>query len=164
MERRGYLMHTATGRYDDAELSAKPAFYGDPNYLDEIWAMGVRQPFRLSLDTGTGDLYVGDVGEDLREEITRYQFFLQILLLGLSALEIPINVYMAALIVFNSFLSALLFSRYAANSIASTSPAASTDSISAGVSAGRIFSFSLVGWAITSWILLGLLSWLQSGS
>ena len=32
MERRGYLIHTATGRYDDSELSAKPAFYGDPDY------------------------------------------------------------------------------------------------------------------------------------
>jgi Acetoacetate decarboxylase (ADC) len=32
MERRGYLIHTATGRYDDAELSAKPSFYGDPKY------------------------------------------------------------------------------------------------------------------------------------
>jgi hypothetical protein len=32
MERRGYLIHTATGRYDDAELPAKPSFYGDPKY------------------------------------------------------------------------------------------------------------------------------------
>ena len=32
MERRGYLIHTATGRYDDAELPARPAFYGDPKY------------------------------------------------------------------------------------------------------------------------------------
>ena len=32
MERRGYLIHTATGRYDDAELPAKPKFYGDPRY------------------------------------------------------------------------------------------------------------------------------------
>ena len=32
MERRGYLLHTATGKYDDAELTAKPTFYGDPRY------------------------------------------------------------------------------------------------------------------------------------
>jgi hypothetical protein len=32
LERRGYLIHTATGRYDDAELPAKPKFYGDPRY------------------------------------------------------------------------------------------------------------------------------------
>ena len=32
LERRGYLIHTATGRYDDAELPAKPKFYGDPMY------------------------------------------------------------------------------------------------------------------------------------
>ena len=32
LERRGYLIHTVTGRYDDAELPAKPKFYGDPRY------------------------------------------------------------------------------------------------------------------------------------
>lgn len=31
-ERRGYLVHTATGRYDDAELARRPVFYGDPRY------------------------------------------------------------------------------------------------------------------------------------
>ena len=32
MERRGYLMHTATGRYDDADLPEQPKFYGDTEY------------------------------------------------------------------------------------------------------------------------------------
>jgi hypothetical protein len=30
--RNGYLMHTAQGKYDDAPLPAKPAFYGDVRY------------------------------------------------------------------------------------------------------------------------------------
>src|SRR4029453_17461557 len=36
---------------------------------DEIYAIGVRNPFRFSFDRQTGQLYVGDVGQGAREEI-----------------------------------------------------------------------------------------------
>ncbi|MCZ7616876.1 MAG: PQQ-dependent sugar dehydrogenase [Myxococcota bacterium] len=36
----------------------------------EVWAKGLRNPFRWSFDRATGDLYVGDVGQSTREEIT----------------------------------------------------------------------------------------------
>ena len=40
---------------------------GDP--LDEIWAKGFRNPYRFSIDPLLGDLYIGDVGQAVEEEI-----------------------------------------------------------------------------------------------
>lgn len=43
---------------------------GDPG-LDEIWQIGMRNPFRDSFDRVTGDLWLGDVGQSSKEEIDR---------------------------------------------------------------------------------------------
>lgn len=45
-------------------------FVGDASALPEIWLRGVRNPWRLAFDRASGDLYVADVGQNRREEIT----------------------------------------------------------------------------------------------
>ncbi|MGQ0666758.1 MAG: PQQ-dependent sugar dehydrogenase [Nitrospiraceae bacterium] len=35
----------------------------------EVWSFGLRNPWRFSFDRQTGDLYIGDVGQNAREEI-----------------------------------------------------------------------------------------------
>jgi glucose/arabinose dehydrogenase len=44
--------------------------YASPGLpLDEIWARGFRNPYRWSFDRATGDMFIGDVGEQFWEEI-----------------------------------------------------------------------------------------------
>jgi len=44
-------------------------FVSVPGALNEIWAFGLRNPWRCAFDRETGDLYIGDVGQNAREEI-----------------------------------------------------------------------------------------------
>jgi glucose/arabinose dehydrogenase len=45
----------------------------DPAVRPETWAIGFREPWRFSFDAKTGELYVGDVGQDKYEEICLVQ-------------------------------------------------------------------------------------------
>lgn len=44
-------------------------FVADGNTCDEIWAIGMRNPYRFSFDRSTGDLFIADVGQNQVEEI-----------------------------------------------------------------------------------------------
>lgn len=44
-------------------------FFGVSGVKQEIWAYGLRNPWRYSFDSANGDLYIGDVGQNAVEEI-----------------------------------------------------------------------------------------------
>jgi glucose/arabinose dehydrogenase len=38
-------------------------------FANEIWSLGIRNPWRFSFDSETGDLWIGDVGQNAHEEV-----------------------------------------------------------------------------------------------
>jgi putative heme-binding domain-containing protein len=50
-------------------IPADNPFRGRLDARPEIWAYGFREPWRFSFDPATGDLWVGDVGQDRVEEV-----------------------------------------------------------------------------------------------
>ena len=44
-------------------------FVGDPEAREEIWAWGLRNPWRFSFDETDGSLWIGDVGQGAWEEV-----------------------------------------------------------------------------------------------
>src|SRR5438132_4762603 len=50
-------------------IPASNPFVGATGYRPEIWALGLRNPWRFSFDRATYDLYIGDVGQDTWEEL-----------------------------------------------------------------------------------------------
>jgi glucose/arabinose dehydrogenase len=43
--------------------------YAGTAVSETVWARGLRNPFRFSFDRGSGDLWIGDVGQSAREEV-----------------------------------------------------------------------------------------------
>jgi glucose/arabinose dehydrogenase len=54
---------------DPYQVPATNPYTQTVGYLGEIYALGLRNPWRYSFDRQTGDLYIGDVGQDTQEEV-----------------------------------------------------------------------------------------------
>ena len=54
-----------------APCAAAPGnpFVNTPGARGEIWALGLRNPWRITFDRQTGDLFIADVGQGAREEV-----------------------------------------------------------------------------------------------
>src|SRR5438105_11271671 len=50
-------------------IPADNPFFGSTTLKQEIWAFGLRNPFRDSFDRSTSRMLIGDVGQDTREEV-----------------------------------------------------------------------------------------------
>ena len=50
-------------------VPADNPFVGRADARPEIWAYGLRNPWRYSFDRATGDLWIGDVGQSAWEEV-----------------------------------------------------------------------------------------------
>ena len=54
----------------DFTVPADNPFVNDPAYAPEVWATGVRNPWRFSIDPATDTMYIADVGQGTYEEVS----------------------------------------------------------------------------------------------
>jgi glucose/arabinose dehydrogenase len=65
----GKLLRIDVDGNDPYTLPQDNPFVGMSSVRNEIWAIGLRNPWRFSFDRQTGDLFLADVGQSLWEEI-----------------------------------------------------------------------------------------------
>lgn len=65
----GKLLRIDVDNGDPYGIPSDNPFVGPGNPIDEIWSLGLRNPWRFSFDRQTGDLWLGDVGQLEWEEI-----------------------------------------------------------------------------------------------
>ncbi len=65
----GKLVRLDVNAAGQATVPSDNPFVGQSGMRPEIWSYGLRNPWRFSFDRLTGDLYIGDVGQNAREEI-----------------------------------------------------------------------------------------------
>ena len=62
---------TGAGLYGRYSIPPSNPFAGARTGRDEVWAYGLRNPWRISFDRGTGRLFIADVGQSSWEEVDR---------------------------------------------------------------------------------------------
>ncbi|HEV2121364.1 MAG TPA: PQQ-dependent sugar dehydrogenase [Chloroflexota bacterium] len=68
----GAMLRIDVNRAEGGRPYAIPAdnpFVGQSGWRPEIWAYGLRNPWRYTFDRATGDLYIADVGQNAYEEV-----------------------------------------------------------------------------------------------
>jgi glucose/arabinose dehydrogenase len=65
----GKILRINVNTGDTYGIPADNPFTGKDNAMPEIWAYGLRNPWRFSFDRLNGDLYIADVGQDAYEEV-----------------------------------------------------------------------------------------------
>src|SRR6267142_4816756 len=67
--RLGKLLRIDVNTAADFAVPPGNPFVGQAGALPEIWAYGLRNPWKFSFDHTNGDLLIADVGQDRREEV-----------------------------------------------------------------------------------------------
>ncbi|MCG8346691.1 MAG: PQQ-dependent sugar dehydrogenase [Chloroflexales bacterium] len=65
----GKLLRIDVSQVAPYSAPADNPFVGQAEARPEIWAYGLRNPWRFSFDRATGDLYIADVGQNVYEEV-----------------------------------------------------------------------------------------------
>lgn len=65
----GKMLRIDVNNGDPYDIPADNPWAESLDTLPEIWAFGVRNPWRFSFDAATGDMWMGDVGQNEFEEI-----------------------------------------------------------------------------------------------
>ncbi|MBI4606305.1 MAG: PQQ-dependent sugar dehydrogenase [Planctomycetes bacterium] len=65
----GKLLRIDVDSGDPYAVPATNPFAGSAGVLGEIWALGLRNPWRFTFDPENGDIYIADVGQGLWEEV-----------------------------------------------------------------------------------------------
>ena len=65
----GSLLRLDVDHGDPYLIPPDNPFVGQPNRRGEIWAKGLRNPWRYAFDQPSGNLYIADVGQNAHEEV-----------------------------------------------------------------------------------------------
>jgi glucose/arabinose dehydrogenase len=63
------LSNSGSTEQSNYKIPPDNPYVGVPGFRAEIWALGLRNPWRFSFDRQTGDLFIADVGQNRSEEV-----------------------------------------------------------------------------------------------